>query len=134
MIAALTTAMLLLAGPAPGASATTAEIPRRVCDVDWSRGTWHVRQLIRCAARRWDSPGGGAKAIAVAECESHLRPHAYNPRGYAGLFQQSTRYWASRAQRWGQPHRSVYNGRANVIVSIRMAASTTAWRDLAGCA
>jgi len=70
----------------------------------------------------------------VALCESNLRPGAYNPNGYAGLFQQATRYWADRADRWGQPDRSVFNARANAIVSIRMARALGSWSAWAGCA
>jgi hypothetical protein len=131
--AALMTAALAMAGPATTANAAN-EVPRRICDYDWREGTWHIKQLIKCAARHWNSPGAPLKAIQVAHCESELRPRAYNPNGYAGLFQQATRYWPDRADHWGQPDRSVFNGRANVIVSIRMAASTNSWSDWAGCA
>lgn len=131
--AALMTAALAMAGPATTANATN-EVPRRICDYDWREGTWHIKQLIKCAARQWDSPGTPLKAIQVAHCESELQPRAYNPNGYAGLFQQATRYWPDRADHFGQPDRSVFNGRANVIVSIRMAASTNSWSAWAGCA
>ena len=124
--AALMTAALTMAGPATTASAAD-EVPRRICDYDWREGTWHIKQLIKCAARHWNSPGTPLKAIQVAHCESELEPKAYNPNGYAGLFQQATRYWPDRADHWGQPDRSVFNGRANVIVSIRMAASMNSW-------
>lgn len=132
LVAALAGASLLAL--APSATATEAhEVPIQVCDHDWDRGPWHVKQLIRCAADRWDSPGGGAKAIEVARCESGLRPRAYNPNGYAGLFQQSTRYWPGRADSFGMPDRSVFNGRANIIVSVRMARSMGSWSAWAGC-
>jgi hypothetical protein len=127
------TAALAMTGPATTAGAAD-EVPRRICDYDWHEGTWHIKQLIKCAARHWDSPGTPLKAIDVAHCESKLEPRAYNPNGYAGLFQQATRYWPDRADHWGQPDRSVFNGRANVIVSIRMAASTNSWTAWAGCA
>jgi hypothetical protein len=130
--ATLIAAALAMAGPAEAASATD-EVSRRICDYDWSQGTWHIRQLIKCAANRWNSPGGPLKALDVARCESELKPKAYNPNGYAGLFQQATRYWPDRADHWGQPDRSVFNGRANVIVSIRMAASMNSWSAWAGC-
>jgi hypothetical protein len=130
--AALIAAALAMAGPAEAASAAD-EVSRRICDYDWSQGTWHIRQLIKCAANRWNSPGGPLKALDVARCESELKPKAYNPNGYAGLFQQATRYWPDRADHWGQPDRSVFNGRANVIVSIRMAASMNSWSAWAGC-
>jgi hypothetical protein len=131
--AALIGTAVVAAAPATTALAVQ-EIPQRVCDYDWRDGTWQIKQLIRCAARRWDAPGAPTKAVAVARCESHLRPGAYNDGGYAGLFQQSTRYWPPRADHFGQPDRSVYNGRANVIVSVRMAASSNSWTAWSGCA
>lgn len=133
MGAALIATAVVLAGPATTAGGIE-EVPRRVCAYDWREGTWHVKQLIKCAARRWDSPGVPNKAITVARCESNLQPKAYNPNGYAGLFQQATAYWPDRADRWGQPDRSAFNGRANIIVSIRMAASLRSWSAWGGCA
>jgi hypothetical protein len=130
---ALIGAAILTAAPATVASAA-GEVPHRICSYDWRDGTWQIKQLIRCAARRWSAPGSPDQAVAVARCESGLRPHAYNSGGYAGLFQQATRYWPSRAHHYGQPDRSVYNGRANIIVSVRMAASANSWSDWAGCA
>jgi hypothetical protein len=130
LVAALASVWLLAGSPA-GAQAD--EVPLHVCDYDWRAGTWHLKQLIKCAARRWDSPGTPTKAVEVARCESHLDPDAYNPNGYAGLFQQATRYWPGRADRWGQPDRSVYNARANIIVSIRMARALGSWSAWGGC-
>jgi len=130
LVAALASASLL-AGLPVGAQAE--EVPRHVCDFDWREGTWQLKHLIKCAARRWDSPGAPMKAVEVARCESHLNPEAYNSGGYAGLFQQATRYWRDRADRWGQPDRSVYNARANIIVSIRMARALDSWSAWAGC-
>jgi hypothetical protein len=69
----------------------------------------------------------------VADCESNLNPRAYSSSGYAGLFQQSTRYWQVRADQWGQDDRSVFDGRANIIVSIRMAHASGSWSPWAGC-
>lgn len=109
-------------GPAAAAPMeATKRIPDRICDYDWRKGTWHVKHLITCAAHRWKVDGGAPKALSVAECESHFDPAAYSPAGYLGVFQQARRYWPERATRWGFPHRSAFNGRANVIVSIRMA-------------
>jgi hypothetical protein len=132
LFAATMTAALLIPGT-PGLAGTAETVSRRVCDYDWQRGTWHIRQLIRCAAARWDSPGTPAEAVAVAACESELRPDAFNPSGYAGLFQQATRYWPGRSTYYGQPNRSVFNARANTIVSIRMAAAHGSWSHWAGC-
>ncbi len=132
LVAALASASLL--APASTAAAHEAEsVPLRVCDYDWRAGTWQIKQLIRCAARRWDSPGTPGQAIEVAHCESNLNPRAYNSSGYAGLFQQATRYWPTRADHWGQGDRSVFNARANVIVSIRMAHALGSWTAWAGC-
>jgi hypothetical protein len=92
-----------------------------VCDYRWRQGPREVKRLIRCAARRWRVPGGPDRAIDVARCESRFDPRAhYN--GNAGVFQQRVIYWPDRARTWGFPGASVYNGRANVIVSVRMAA------------
>ena len=65
--------------------------------------------------------------MSVARCESGFRPRAYSG-GNAGVFQQRVVYWRGRARRFGFRGWSVYNGRANVIVSIRMA-HTTGWGD-----
>ncbi len=134
VFAALATISFLITMPAQEGLAEERLISRRVCDYDWRDGTWQLKQLIKCAARRWDSPGAPDKAIEVARCESNLNPRALNPNGYGGLFQQALHYWPGRADRWGQPDRSVYNGRANIIVSLRMAAAMNSWSAWAGCA
>jgi hypothetical protein len=132
LVAALASAALL-SGIPTGAAAEEERVPLRVCDYDWREGTWQLKQLIKCAARRWDSPGSPRRAVEVARCESGLDPDAYNPNGYAGLYQQAVRYWPGRAERWGQPDRSVFNGRANIIVSIRMAHALGSWSAWGGC-
>ena len=135
LVAALASASLLAPALLSATAAEAQTVPLRVCDYDWQRGTWHIKQLIRCAARRWDVPGGAYKAIAVADCESNLDPRAVSSSGsYAGLFQQSTQDWPSRARLYGQGNRSVLNGRANIIVSIRMAHGAASWGAWAGCA
>ena len=96
-------------------------VPDRVCDYHWKRGPWQLKQLIRCSARRWHVAGGPDKAVAVAKCESHFNPKAYNPGGYAGVFQQAVHYWPGRSKTFGFKHWSVFNGRANIMVSVRMA-------------
>jgi hypothetical protein len=118
------------ANPALGSSSRT--VSERICDFDWRTGTRQVKQLIKCAVARWNSPGGAKKALSVARCESGFDPDAYNSGGYAGVYQHATRYWPDRADHWGFPDRSAFNGRANVIVSIRMAHASGwgAW----GCA
>jgi hypothetical protein len=132
IIAAALTIPALLALTAGSVSARTGDtVPKRICSYDWREGTWQVKQLIKCAARRWDSPGGPRKALSVAKCESGYDPDAYNSSGYAGVFQHAVRYWPDRSDHYGFPDRSVYNGRANIIVAIRMSRST-GW-DPWGC-
>jgi hypothetical protein len=127
ILAALTIAVAICTVPAsmlstPASAATRrSSIHSTVCDIPWQNGPRQVRHLIRCSARRWHVSGGPDKAVRVARCESLFRPKAYNPAGYAGVFQQSTHYWRRRAKAFGFPRWSVYNGRANVIVSVRMA-------------
>ena len=98
-----------------------ATVSRRVCAYDWRRSTYQLRMMIRCAARRWPVAGGAHKALSVARCESGLDPYAYNPSGYAGVYQQAMRYWPGRSGTYGFHDYSVYNGRANIMVSVRMA-------------
>jgi hypothetical protein len=133
--AALAIPALLAVAPA---TATAAQghgdrtVPLRVCHYDWRASTHQLKSVIRCAAHRWKVPGGVAKALSVARCESGFNPRAYNASGYAGVYQHAVRYWRQRADEWGFPRRSVFNGRANVIVAIRMAHALgwSAW----GCA
>lgn len=126
IVAALATSTLLAlpAGPALAGD----RVKDWVCDYRWRESTYQVKQLIRCAARRWTVPGGPDKAVQVARCESHLDPDAYGS-GNAGVFQQRLVYWPARARAYGFPGASAYNGRANVIVSVRMAhaAGWDAW-------
>ncbi|HZD80542.1 MAG TPA: hypothetical protein VE646_10960 [Actinomycetota bacterium] len=122
VLLAVLTSVALLAMPAtPVQARERSQVPRWRCRIDWQHGPWHVKKLIRCAARHWRVPGGPDKAVSVARCESRLDPSAYNAGGFAGVFQQSTRYWRGRARTYGFPAHSVFNGRANVIVSVRMA-------------
>ena len=131
LAAALMLFLITTAAPAlvsAGAASTgTADdtaarsVSGRICDYDWRRSTFQLKRLIRCAARRWPVNGGPDKAVRVARCESRFDTDAYNPGGYAGVYQQATRYWPSRARTYGFRDYSVYNGRANVVVSVRMA-------------
>ena len=118
--AALVVAILLSAPSAPAQAARRSTVAWSLCRIDWRDGTREVKRLIRCATRKWRIPGGATKALAVARCESGFDPSAYGS-GNAGVFQQAVPYWPGRAKEYGFPGWSVYNGRANVIVSIRMA-------------
>lgn len=110
----------LLALPVQPANAAATTVSKSVCSIDWRAGTQQVKKLIRCAADRWKVSGGPSKALAVAKCESGFNPKAY-ASGNAGVFQQATKYWPTRAKTFGFPDYSAFNGRANIIVSIRMA-------------
>jgi soluble lytic murein transglycosylase-like protein len=124
MLTLLLTAAPLMSSSGATAAETTADrttVRRSICDIDWKRSRFQLKRLIRCAARRWDVNGGPDKAVAVARCESRFNPRAYNPGGYAGVYQQATRYWPTRATTYGFHDYSVYNGRANIMVSVRMA-------------
>lgn len=102
----------------------------------WS--TADVRRVISCAAGKWAVPGGAAQAIDVAACESGADLLDRSTDGYAGTFQQSTRYWPGRRVAfdpggWEKAlHPSVFNPRSNVIVSVRMAHADGAWAMSAG--
>lgn len=91
----------------------------------WS--TQDVRRTIVCATERWSVPGGASRALEIAACESGADLLDRSTDGYAGTFQQTVRYWPGRRATYNpdaweqQLHRSVFNPRANVVVSIRMA-------------
>jgi hypothetical protein len=92
----------------------------------WQKG--EVQDTILCATKQWSVSGGYSKAYDVAQCESGFGSQAYNPSGYAGVYQHSVEYWPTRqnsydkakGKRWNIAE-SVFNARANVIVAIRMA-------------
>jgi len=112
------------------ASAREAEVPQHVCQIDWRRGEWHIRQLIRCAQHRWHVPGGASMALYVADRESELRPKAYNSySGASGIFQHLRRYWPGRSDAFGFGGWSAFNARANIMVTMRMVHREGSWSD-----
>jgi transglycosylase-like protein with SLT domain len=123
-VAALFIAAILTLAPATISRGATPEarrrVPAKICNIDWHKGTWQVKQLIRCAATYWRVPGGAGTALAIADRESQFRPRAYNPSGCAGIYQHMLRYWPGRASVYGFPGWSAYNARANIIVTMRM--------------
>ncbi len=124
-VAALSIAVILTIVPASISQAVPEgrhQVPARICNYDWHKGTWQIKQLIRCAAHYWKVPGGADTALAIADRESHFHPTAYNPSGCAGIFQQMLRYWPGRASAYGFAGWSAFNARANIIVSMRMVA------------
>ena len=125
-VAALSIAAILAVVPASVSRAAAlgvrrhAPVSAKVCDYDWRKGTFQVKQLIRCAAEHWNVPGGADLALYIADRESHFYPKAYNPSGCAGIYQHMLRYWPGRAASFGFQGWSVYNARANIIVTMRM--------------
>lgn len=126
LVAALSIAAILSIVPASVSRAATlgvrrhAQVSAKVCDYDWRKGTFQVKQLIRCAAEHWNVPGGADLALYIADRESHFYPNAYNPSGCAGIYQHSLHYWPGRATSFGFHGWSAYNARANIIVTMRM--------------
>jgi hypothetical protein len=113
-----TTLTLAPATTAPQAEAYTYT-PKRICPIEWERGRWHVKQLIRCAARHWGV--SRTKALGVARRESHFRPKAFNRWSCAkGVYQHLCRYWDGRAYAYGFKGKSPFNARANIIVTMKM--------------
>jgi soluble lytic murein transglycosylase-like protein len=97
----------------------TTYASRYVCPIDWRRGTYQVKRLIRCAAHYYGVQAD--KALVIARRESRFRPRAYNAWSCAkGIYQHLCRYWAGRADHYGFDGWSAYNARANIIVSMRM--------------
>ena len=112
--------------------ATAGQLPDHICHFAWWRGVREVKDTIRCAAHRWEVSGGARKALRVADCESGFNPDARG-NGYAGVYQHVKTAWPDRAATFGFKGASVFNGRANSIVSIRMA-HTGGWGPWKGCA
>jgi len=90
-----------------------------ICPIDWRQSTWHVKQLIRCAASYHGV--GREKALYIAWRESRFRPSAYNSGGgAAGIYQHLLKYWPNRAEDYGFKNWSAFNARANIFVTMRM--------------
>lgn len=121
--AALLLASLMTLAPAASivntAHAREADIARHVCQIDWRKGDWHVKQLIRCAASYHGV--GKRNALYIAWRESRYQPSAYNSYGNAaGIYQHLLRYWPDRAEDFGFENWSAFNARANIFVTMRM--------------
>ncbi|MEX2275822.1 MAG: hypothetical protein WEA10_09725 [Actinomycetota bacterium] len=124
--ALLFTGIMTLFSFSPLSSAPSADaarrVPRDLCKYEWKRSDRQVKRTIRCAVQRWRVRGGVRKAMSIARRESGFEPRAYNSAGpYLGVYQHVRRYWSSRARQYGMAGKSAFNGRANVLVSIRMA-------------
>ena len=136
--ALILTAILTLSLASPTASVRAAErvqarysyTPDRICDIDWRDGVRKVKRLIRCAAHHWNVDV--SKALYVADRESNFRHRAYNASSCAkGIYQHICVYWPDRAYKFGFKGRSAFNGRANIIVSMRMV-SRVGWGPWGG--
>jgi hypothetical protein len=98
---------------------TYRAVPLQLCPIDWRRSTWHVKRLIKCAATHYGI--APRKALYVAWRESRFHPSAYNAAGEAaGIYQHLLKYWPDRADDFGFRDWSAFNGRANIIVTMRM--------------
>jgi hypothetical protein len=86
-------------------------------------GPESVKSLIRCAAPKLGL--STSKALQVAWRESRYHPGARNnSSGTCGVFQHMPRYWPERVRRWyWGTDPSCYDGRTNVLVSLRMVRS-----------
>jgi hypothetical protein len=94
-------------------------VTTRICPIDWRQSTWHVKQLIRCAASHHGV--STSTALYVAWRESRYRPSAYNAYGgAAGIYQHLVKYWPGRAADYGFKNWSPFNARANIMVTMRM--------------
>jgi hypothetical protein len=97
----------------------TRIVSTRICPIDWRQSAWHVKQLIRCAAVHHGV--STETALFVAWRESRYRPSAYNAAGgAAGIYQHLLKYWPDRAEDFGFRDWSVFNARANIMVTMRM--------------
>lgn len=108
-------AVLLLPLPALASGHVARDCPQAATNADG------VRALIRCAAPKLGV--STSKALYIAWRESRYNPHADNPSSSAaGVFQVVSGTWAYFVShyRWGnRVGTSVYDGRANVILSLR---------------
>ena len=119
----------LMISPATADEARAIQDRERWCRYgSLERGTfWTAREVkltIRCAARRW--PVDLSRVMAIADRESGFNARADNTEGSGacGVFQHIG--FVPRVQKFNAqvPHGnaapSCYNGRANVMVSVRM--------------
>ncbi len=75
--------------------------------------------MIRCAARHFHVSVD--TALYVANRESHYQPRAFNAGSCAkGIYQHLCHYWPERAQDFGYRGWSAFNGRANIMVTMKM--------------
>lgn len=63
-------------------------------------------EVIRCVADFLKPPGGFAKSVAIAKCESYPRIVArlHDDNQNYGAFQMNARYWKERWERFAKPY------------------------------
>jgi hypothetical protein len=132
-------ALALLSAPLP-AQAHHRPGPCDVHQADDESVRSYSKRLIKCAAERWEVPGGAEKAICIADAESGLNPAASSAHGeYLGLFQHSAEAWPERYDAWTRDEwkldESALSGRTNAIVTMRMvnANGWGPWSGVEGC-
>lgn len=91
--------------------------------------TREIKMTLACTTKRWTPSGGLNKVYSVFGCESGFNEYADNPySSAAGIGQALASTWASWKDRFAEfmrrwdLHGSVYNGRSNSILSVRVAA------------
>jgi hypothetical protein len=133
-VAKIVLAVLLMLAVASPAAHATLEKNKRLCPQRWQRGTWQVKQLIKCEVHLIGSPGGSDSALYVAWHESRFQPYVSNG-SYAGLYQHALRYWRSRLHTWAPDFvHDPLNARTNIVVSLRMVRHDGTWCTTWFCA
>jgi len=92
--------------------------------------TWTQREedlTAACVVRRLGANKVNlSDVMRVGECESHWNRVAYNPSGYAGIFQHAIRYWSGRVhsampEGWRiGPWTRWQNSRSQVVTTVVM--------------
>jgi soluble lytic murein transglycosylase-like protein len=104
----------------PRASRKTDDpAPPVLCPIDWRQSTQHLKKLIRCAASHYGVDED--EALYIAWRESRYQPYAYNEEGEAaGIYQHLLKYWPERSVEFGAADWSVFDARANILVTMQM--------------
>lgn len=95
-----------------------------------------VVRVITCLAERYQVPGGSAKALAVARCESSLDPNSDNGT-HVGLYQHAKTLWTARWRKYALPLGLPNLPRdpfVNALVTMRMATDLDIGWDPWSCA
>lgn len=102
-------------------------------DKDECRFGINAEQMVACAARRFEPPGGIAQALSVWHCESGWAVEPPHTDPYHGPFQYLTSTFESQydslpdVTRWFELKRAVHDPRSNIVVAIAWAAHNNSW-------